>query len=80
MKKQQTQTHYDEANDVLYISFGEPRPSYSEDFAEGIYLRFDFENDELSGLTIMDFSKRRNELKNLNLPFGISENVDNFVH
>lgn len=66
MKK--TNINYDINNDVLYISFGEPRPSYVENYDEGILLRYDMDTDELSGITILDFTKRAPELKNLQLP------------
>jgi uncharacterized protein YuzE len=70
MKK--TNIHYDIKNDVMYISFGEPAPSYSEELADGVYVRYDMTTDELSGLTILDFSKRSNELNSIQFPVEIS--------
>lgn len=77
--KKQTKIHYDSEADVLYISFGEPRPSYSEDFEEGIYLRYDMETDELTGVTILDFAKRKHDIEKMpfpiDLPFGTMNNI-----
>lgn len=50
--------NHDQKGDVLYIVFGENRPSYAEDIGEGVYARYDMETDELVGITILDFSKR----------------------
>jgi len=53
--------HYDPEADVLYISFGEPRPAEGLDIGDGTILRVDLETDEIVGLTILDFSKRTEE-------------------
>ncbi|MED0688006.1 MULTISPECIES: DUF2283 domain-containing protein [Anoxybacillus] len=79
--KEPVKIHYDEECDVLYISFGEPRPSYAEDFEDGVYIRYDMETDALTGVTILDFSKRKNELKNMPWPFTFpTESVNEVVH
>lgn len=64
--------NYDLDNDILYLSFGDPKPSYSENFDKGVYLRKDMNTDELTGITIMDFSKRTKELQNLNFPGNVT--------
>lgn len=75
-----TNINYDANNDVLYISFGEPRPSYSDTYGEGIYIRYDMQTDELTGITILDFTKRADELKRLRLPGDFDFNqVDNLL-
>lgn len=43
---------YDEDQDVLYLSIGDPRPGYGEETPEGHILRFD-EEDEFCGLTLV---------------------------
>lgn len=76
-----TNINYDPQNDVLYISFGDPRPSYSETFDEGIYIRYDMDSDELTGITVLDFTKRAKELKSLHLPGNINfDEMNNFIH
>jgi len=50
--------HYDADADVLYISFGEPRPAEGLDIGDGTILRVDPETEEVVGLTILDFTKR----------------------
>lgn len=44
---------YDRANDVLYISLGQPRPSYCDEVLPGIFLRKDLCTDEVTGVTIL---------------------------
>lgn len=76
-----TNINYDAQNDVLYISFGEPRPSYSDTYEDGIYIRYDMDTDELTGITILDFTKRAAELKQMQLPGGFNfSEVDNLLH
>jgi len=58
MSKQKISVNHDKVADVLYIVFGEARPSYAEDVGDGIYARYDMETDQLTGITILDFSKR----------------------
>lgn len=73
--------NYDSKNDVLYISFGDPRPSYAETYDDGIYVRYDMDTDELSGITIVDFTKRAKELKDLHLPGNINfDEMSNLMH
>ena len=50
--------HYDSEADVLYISFGEPKPAEGLDIGDGTILRVDPETEEVVGLTILDFTKR----------------------
>jgi len=50
--------HYDVEADVLYISFGEPRPAEGVDIGDGTILRVEPVSGEVVGLTILDFSKR----------------------
>ena len=53
--------HYDAEADVLYISFGEPKPAEGLDIGDGTILRVDPETEKIVGLTILDFSKRTEE-------------------
>jgi uncharacterized protein YuzE len=53
--------HYDAETDVLYISFGEPKPAEGLDIGDGTILRVDPETEEVVGLTILDFSRRTEE-------------------
>ena len=50
--------HYDPEADILYISFGEPKPAEGLDIGDGTILRADPETNEAVGLTILNFSKR----------------------
>lgn len=71
-KKKKAKINHDVTADVLYIIIGDARPSYAETIDDGIYARYDMETDELTGITILDFSKRP---KNDVLDIIISEKV-----
>lgn len=45
--------NYDGEADVLYISFGAPRPAICIEPEEGLVLRLDPETDQLIGVTII---------------------------
>ncbi len=49
---------YDNDTDVIYISFGQPRPAISEETEDGILIRHDPDTNEVIDLTIIDFGKR----------------------
>jgi len=44
---------FDTESDVLYLSLGEPVPSYSEERPEGIVLRWAYADNGPSGVTIV---------------------------
>jgi uncharacterized protein YuzE len=50
--------HYDPEADVLYVSFGEPKPAEGIDIGDGTILRVEPMNRKILGFTILDFSKR----------------------
>ena len=50
--------HYDPEADVLYVSFGEPKPAEGIDIGDGTILRVEPMSKEVVGFTILDFSKR----------------------
>lgn len=45
--------NYDEANDVLYLSVGEPRKAEGEETPEGHVLRYSPGTDRVIGLTLL---------------------------
>ena len=49
---------YDEEADVLYVSFGEPRPAVGVEIGAGLVLRYDEARDELIGLTVVGLLER----------------------
>jgi uncharacterized protein YuzE len=61
MFKTHSVIHYDSEANVLYISFGEPKPAEGLDIGDGTILRVDPETEEVVGLTILDFTKRTKE-------------------
>jgi len=49
---------YDEEADVLYLSVGEPRPAVGVDIGEGVVARYDEENKEVVGVTLIGLRAR----------------------
>lgn len=49
---------YDKEADVMYLSFGDPVNSEAEEVDSGIFARFDPNTKELTGLTVLNFSKK----------------------
>lgn len=50
--------NYDQAADVLYLSFGEPQPTLSIDLGEGLVLRYSEAHSTIAGLTIIGLQSR----------------------
>jgi uncharacterized protein YuzE len=44
---------YDEEADVLYLSVGQPQPAVGIDIGEGVILRYNEENQEVVGITLI---------------------------
>lgn len=44
---------YDEEADVLYLSLGEPQPAVGIDIGEGVILRYNEEQQEVVGITLI---------------------------
>lgn len=70
-KGQKVDIKYDKTNDVLYISFGPPRPSFCAAENDDVFIMKDIQTGEYSGVTILDFSERLNDgsLYSISLPF-----------
>lgn len=49
---------YDAEADVLYISFGTPRTAVSEDFGEGVIVRYDERTGQVVGITLIGLQAR----------------------
>ena len=58
LEKVSSVIHYDPEADVLYVSFGEPKPAEGIDIGDGTILRVEPVSKEVVGFTILDFSKR----------------------
>ena len=52
---------YDEEADVLYLSVGDPRPAVGVDIGEGVVARYDEENKEVVGVTLIGLRARLTE-------------------
>lgn len=59
--KEQLDWDYDGEADVLYLSFGEPREAIGLDIGSGVTVRYDEEEDEIVGLTIMGIKDKLSE-------------------
>lgn len=49
---------YDEDADVLYISVGDPRAALTVDLGESVLARYDENEKEVVGITIMNVRRR----------------------
>ncbi|HAP93500.1 MAG TPA: hypothetical protein DCM26_02600 [Desulfotomaculum sp.] len=66
--------NYDREHDVLYISLGRPAPSYSdEDGVRGVLIRRAIGTGEITGATIIDYSKRDKKQLQKVLPFRVNQ-------
>lgn len=52
------QIRYDDSADVLYISFGYPRPGTAVEINQGNLIRVDPYTDEIVGMTFLNFKER----------------------
>ena len=48
---------YDKEADVLYISFGKPKPCRTDESCDGVVIRHTLDG-KLNGITIIDYDKR----------------------
>ncbi len=55
--------NYDSENDVLYLGFGDRNNSYGDEILPGVIVLRDMDTEEITGLTILDFEQKRDELK-----------------
>ena len=75
--KDKIQFHYDRDGDVLYVSFGKPKPAKSIEKDNGIHIRIDPFNDEIIGFTVINYmyQKRKGllhsipDFENIKLPW-----------
>lgn len=74
VRSKELKIRYDREADVLYCSFGDPRPALSVECENGVVVRHDPETEEVVGVTIVDFFKRFAEhpLETVNVPLGVS--------
>lgn len=49
---------YDSKADVLYVSFGRPKPAVCVEVSDGDLVRVDAYTDKIVGITIIDFRKK----------------------
>lgn len=53
--------NYDINNDILYLNFGNSVSSYGDEVEEGLIIRKNILNDEITGVTILDYKKRKKD-------------------
>ncbi|MBI2183435.1 MAG: DUF2283 domain-containing protein [Thaumarchaeota archaeon] len=66
MEKSKLIVSYDKDADVAYLSFGEPKPSVTEELDDYVLVRRDPKTREVRGVTIINFSnyfKVKKEIK-----------------
>ncbi len=73
------QVNYDNFSDVLYISFGKPRPAISVQSDEGYLARYEPFTEKLVGITIVDFREKFFKNKRLNIKGFISHKLPDII-
>ncbi len=48
---------YDRENDVVYIAFSDQHNSYGDEINDYVILRRNWDDDRITGVTILDFTK-----------------------
>jgi|SRR5664279_5825986 len=66
---------YDRNSDVLYVTFGPPRPGYGEDGPDDVVLRYGEDDDTPSGVTVVGFRSNSWLAKSHDLAGIISQHV-----
>jgi len=64
---------YDDISDVLYISFGHPKPGIAKEITDGDFVRIDPYTDQIVGITIMDFKVRYMKSSSTNIEDAAQE-------
>ncbi len=57
-KAERIDWEYDEEADVLYLSMNTPAPALGIDIGDGVILRYDEPNREITGVTILGMRAR----------------------
>ncbi|MDP7115586.1 MAG: DUF2283 domain-containing protein [Candidatus Woesearchaeota archaeon] len=59
--------HYDNKGDFLEISIGNPTKCVAEEIKPGIFIRMDEKNKEVKSVSILNFKKRINSPKDIEI-------------
>ena len=65
--------NYDSENDVLYLGFEDRNNSRGDEILSGVIVLRDMDTKEMTGLTILDFEQRCDELKEALNKWRLSE-------
>lgn len=72
---------YDNVHDVLYIYFGEPRPSFSEEIAPGFFVSLSEDDETVTGIIIIDYKKRDKNFLAAKTPINIDfDKINAMIH
>ncbi len=70
--KGKMQLYYDEEGDFLEINIGEFSEGYFQDIGEGMAERIDEKTGKVTGIAILSFKKRTQELKDLKIDLPVN--------
>jgi len=65
-----TEWRYDDEADVLYVSFGPPRPATGLDLGEGVVVRYEERTGKVVGVTIIGIGDRLRDAVGASMPGG----------
>jgi len=69
--------YYDEEGDFLEINIGEYTEGYFRDIGDGISERIDEKTGKVTGIAILDFKKRTENLKDLKISLPVKIELTN---
>ena len=56
--------YYDERHDILHVFLGSPINAFADEEFPGIYVSRNDDTNDIVGLTIIDYTKKKQLLKN----------------
>jgi len=66
--KKEMHVYYDSEGDLLEIRVGKPTKGYMKDIGNDIFERVDEKTGEIRGFSILNFTKRSEKLKCIDIP------------
>lgn len=73
--------NYDKSHDVLYVYFGEPRVSYEDETAPGVFVKYSEVDEVITGFIIVDYKKKRHNVLRKSIPVNINFSaINQMIH
>ena len=85
MQTENLRYDYDDKFDVLYVALGDRKNSYGDDSQDGVIYLKDIDTDKLTGITILDFCKKKyrtyskSEIYKIDVVGGMKDEINCFA-